>query len=703
MRPRALALLGIVIAACALAPGLRDLELDNSFEIWFPEDDPGLRTYQRFQADYGNDEAVVVGVALSDDNALAETQLRPLWELRARIEAIDGIAHVQSLASLPSPESIDRLLADEFIESDQMLAPFVDSHGTAYKLIVWLDRDENIDARRPALLRELRQVAADVFPDNRGVWLAGPGVILDALNDATIRDSALLLPLSYVLILAVIGIATRSIAWVGVAIAAVAFGNLVTFGVMGFAGRPVTMISMALPPLILVITACNTLHLARCYGSRHRVLRPIVFSALTSAAGFSSLAIAEMAVTRDYGIFAALGIVASTLVCLTLASFVGSTAQAGESPSDFGARIFGWASRRRTLVIALASVLVIGCASLARNIVVDTDPLGFLDRDHRTRSDHANLRAAFGPYLPMEFVLTFDDAAVIEEPRTLTRVLALQEAVERLDAVAWSYSYANVSLAEEYLPSYAIADVGPLKWLDDSGRRIRITFLVETGSARDFKVLAQEILAVASLPDGATLQATGYLPMYGRLVDHVIRDQTRSLMLAVMVIFGLIALLFRDIGMLLASAIANLPVVVALGAIMAVLDIPLDVATITVAPALLGLIVDDTIHVLYAVRRGSLVESGGAVGTTLALTTLALVLGFGILGFAGINTIATTGVLMATGVALALSADLVLLPALLSYASSPDPRAGRAAPHRGPPGLASPGAEDTGCARSLPN
>ncbi len=666
MRARILALSGIVIAACALAPGLRDLELDNSFEIWFPEDDPGLRTYRRFLADYGNDEAVVVGIGLSAAHAFADEELASLWDLRRRIEAIDGIAHVQSLASLPSPEALNQLIADEFIASDDVLAPFVDPGGTAYKLILWLERDEDLDARRPALLTAVREVAAAVFPNNRGVWLAGTGVILDALNKATIHESALLLPLSYVLVLAAIGIATRRFVWIGVAITAMGLGNLVTFSVMGLAGRPITMISMALPPLILVITACNTLHLARCSGSRRRVLRPIVFSALTSAAGFSSLATAEMAITRDYGIFAALGIVASTLVCLTLASFVRPSGRVTRSSGDFGAPIVGWASRRRAIVVALASVLVLGSASLARNIVVDTDPLGFLDQDDRTRTDHANLRATFGPYLPMEFVLTFDNAADIEEPRTLTRVLGLQQAVEGLDAVAWSYSYANVSLAEQYLPPYAIADVGPLRWLDDSGRRIRITFLVETGSAREFKELAQEILAVAAVPDGATLQATGYLPMYGRLVDHVIRDQTRSLTLAVVVIFGLIALLFRDVRMLLASAIANLPVVVVLGAIMAVLDIPLDVATITVAPALLGLIVDDTIHMLYAVRQGSLVQSGRTVDT-LTLTTLALLLGFGVLGFAGISTIATTGILMAIGVCLALTADLMLLPALLSY------------------------------------
>ena len=123
-----------------------------------------------------------------------------------------------------------------------------------------------------------------------------------------------------------------------------------------------------------------------------------------------------------------------------------------------------------------------------------------------------------------------------------------------------------------------------------------------------------------------------------------------------------------------ASVLANLPIVLVLAALMTRFSIPLDVATITVAPALLGLIVDDTIHFLYAYRSRcragataseAVAGSGAAVGSTLALTTLTLALGFAVLGFADIAIVSSTGMLMAVGVVIALLADLVLLPATL--------------------------------------
>ena len=88
--------------------------------------------------------------------------------------------------------------------------------------------------------------------------------------------------------------------------------------------------------------------------------------------------------------------------------------------------------------------------------------------------------------------------------------------------------------------------------------------------------------------------------MYGRLVEHIIRDQLVSLGIAVAVVFALIAVLFRSASRVVAALAANVPVIALLGAVMVWLRIPLDVATVTVAPALLGLVVDDTVHVLNA-------------------------------------------------------------------------------------------------------
>ena len=481
-----------LLAVVSVSTGLTQLKLDNSFAIWFPDDDPGLVTYQRFLDNYGNDEAIVVGIELPDQSALTRSRLEQLWSLTDTLNALPGVAYVQTLS-----EGLVEALADPFVEAD-IAAPFVDAGSSAYRLFIWLDQDDELDARRRGILASVRAAADMTFPDHRGVQLAGTGVILNALNDATMSESAILLPLSYLVVLSIVWLVTRNPAWVGVAICAVAAANVVTFGVMGLTGRPLTTISMAIAPLILVIVACNTLHLARSGMSRRAVLVPILFSGLTSAAGFSSLAIAEMAITRDYGLFAALGIVAGTLFSLVGASFVSRSVSRtvsrsvstgvgagnrGEAESRFARGLVVAATQRWPTVLTLGLVVALGAGWFARNLTVDTDPLGFLSPTHPVQLDHTALEARFGPYLPMEFVLTREAGWNSSDHHTLASVIGLQRAVERLPEVASSYSYADQVLAKAYLSEYALDSPAGMRWLDDSARHLRISFLVEAGTA----------------------------------------------------------------------------------------------------------------------------------------------------------------------------------------------------------------------------
>jgi predicted RND superfamily exporter protein len=108
---------------------------------------------------------------------------------------------------------------------------------------------------------------------------------------------------------------------------------------------------------------------------------------------------------------------------------------------------------------------------------------------------------------------------------------------------------------------------------------------------------------------------------------------------------------------------------------MSLLGIPLDIATITVAPAMLGLIVDDSIHWLYHYHQwraeglaveSALAQTNRTIGSTLIYTSFTLMLGFGVLGFSTMDSIAVNGLLMVWTVAVALLTDLLIHPVLIA-------------------------------------
>jgi len=80
---------GWAVAAALLVTGLAgagltDLRFDNSYEIWFVEGDPALKSYDEFVELFGSDESLIVLVEAEED-PLAEGDLRVTEALSSAI------------------------------------------------------------------------------------------------------------------------------------------------------------------------------------------------------------------------------------------------------------------------------------------------------------------------------------------------------------------------------------------------------------------------------------------------------------------------------------------------------------------------------------------------------------------------------------------------------------------------------------------
>jgi predicted RND superfamily exporter protein len=685
-------LAGLAILNLALlVPGLAGLRLDNSFEIWFPQDDPALVTYQAHLEEFGGDEVVVLAIAVSEGEALGDDTRYALEQLHRALVGLDGVASVQSYASIPAFDAEDDFLA---AETDRLSAYFVDGSDSTFKLIVTMSARADIESLRHSVLLAIDAEARAAFPNAIGVWLAGTGVILDALNTETIAESALFLPLSYGAIIMLLAWLTRSWRWTGLAVLVVSGANFAMFGLMGWMDRPITMITMALPPIALVVTVCSVLHLQRSPDGPGHALKPVIYSCLTTAGGFLSLAFADMAITRDYGFFAAVVILVSLFLTLSGLPFVRDLAPGGReaAPAAGLAKRFSryprWVAQHRIwIVVAVLAFTAIAVPQLS-HLRVDTYSLGFLPDDHRAPVANREIEARFGAYMPLEFAIAFEQPQDLDSQALLEHIHELQSRVQRqLESVGDSFSYVEAlsvnALIGRYAPDADAAGIEPSRWVDDSGRRFRVTWAVPMSSARELELFANDVVEIgrAVLGEDATLVATGYLPLYSRLIEQVVADQVKGLSLALIVVFALIACWFRDARMVIMALAVNLPPIVFLLVSMALLGVPLDIATITVAPAMLGLIVDDSMHLLYRYRqqreRGLSTEDALAVnmetvGRTLIATSTVLVIGFGVLGFSSVSSIAVNGLLMAWTVVLALAADLWLLPAVAAFLGGVD-------------------------------
>jgi predicted RND superfamily exporter protein len=430
-----------------------------------------------------------------------------------------------------------------------------------------------------------------------------------------------------------------------------------------------------------------------------KVLWPCLFNTLTTAMGFLALATASMPVIRDLGVFCALGLVAAFLASVVLCSifalrpgFLPVFRQHGLLQRGIDAMANLAVSKPVPVLIVAAFVCLFSTLGITR-IVVDTYSIDFLYPDHHVRVDSSRLEEGFGPYTPLEFVVSNPDG--VKEPRILSAIAAWQDKMEADPAVGWTRSLADVvsgldrvmgqravgsvpqnpeALEQLLFLFEADSDANLSRFLDPTETQTRVTVGVPMASARTFGATIERLTDTAELPDGTSLRPAGYIPLYVRIMDHIVSSQLSSFTWAFVVIFSLIGLLFRSFRIAILAIPANLiPVLFTLGC-MGMLGIRLDVATVTIAAIVLGLVVDDTTQFFYryqAIRADvsdvakAVRSTVASVGRPMAVTTVVLAGGFSVLGLADIKSVACFGGLLALSLVAAFFCDLLVIPALL--------------------------------------
>jgi predicted RND superfamily exporter protein len=176
---------------------------------------------------------------------------------------------------------------------------------------------------------------------------------------------------------------------------------------------------------------------------------------------------------------------------------------------------------------------------------------------------------------------------------------------------------------------------------------------------------------------GQTIRLTGHMVIFVQMIERFITSMTKSYIIALVVITLLMVLLIGRIGIGLMSMVANIAPVVCIFGLMGVAGIPLDMATMLIGSIVLGLVVDDTIHFLHHFRKAydetldlqaAVRETLHTTGRALVITSLVLSGGFFIYTVSFLNSNVRFGWLTGCAVLLALAADVLLVPALLTLA-----------------------------------
>ena len=448
----------------------------------------------------------------------------------------------------------------------------------------------------------------------------------------------------------------------------------------------------------------------------------LMMTSLTTSAGLASFSMAKVAPIADLGIFSAIGVGISLIYTFTFLpatlSLLPLKPMVPERPirpglmDRFLRAVAAFSIRRYRLVLAFAAVVVLlGLAGVSR-VLFSHDGLEWLPEELGVRQATQVLDRELKGTVVLEMVLDtgrenglYDRATLLDIERLMAELVddyadhevpigkalaittllkEIHQALHGNDPAFYKIPDNEKLIPQEFLlfTNTGSDDIDNLT--DSQYRYARITLKVPWQDAllyipfiRDVTERFSDTFTKRRLEGGDPMQvaATGIMSLFGRIIHAAMYSAAQSYAIALVVITFMMILLIGNLKLGLISMIPNLaPIITVLG-LMGWLSINLDMFTMLIGSIVIGLAVDDTIHFMYNFKRyymqtGDLHEAVEntllTAGRAMLTTSVVLSIGFFIFMFAAMNNLFYFGLLAGSAVLLALGADLLLAPALMT-------------------------------------
>ncbi len=728
-----LALAGVPYLQKAIVP-------NNSLSIWFVDDDPALIEYHNFHDRFGNDE--VVALVLHDNNGIFDySTLSTLQLITTRLEQIDGVNRVFSITNvkdlsytegsvgyssvvpdtIPTSQAALRSIRTKALRSNIISGRLINEDATTAMLFIQMNVMDDIDLHRDRIIQEISQVAEH----NKGehaVYLGGIGVIFSGLNIITQQDFRVFIVLSYLLMFGLIWALYGRAILVLYTMTTIGIATILTLELYGFLGYSINMITMIIPTLVAILGIMDVMHVVNefyflrarkgpeikseelAHATLQHVLKPCLYTTLTTMAGFLALTASPIAILKEFGVFASVGLVLA-LVC----SFVfGALFLFNLKPprkkhptvtllvpmlNSLLSRIY----RHNTLIWGGLIILIALLGYGASKVETDTRTLEYLPGTHKVVTDHSAIEELWGPYFPLEFIVKPIGDRDAKHPEVISAMrnfvdeasempdiqggFGLHSVYDRVFPMVYGAFWKNMVKSPREINRVtqlaSESDPDLFFQLTDTAFSVgRMTIIGRMMSSSDLnKTLANlDTIAQNHFTGVAEVSPTGYIPLYAHIIDYILLSQKRSFLLAIGLIFTLMLFMLRDLRLTIIAIVPNLfPVLLLLG-LMGYMGITLDIATATIAAIVLGFSIDDTIHFIYHYRHHKRLTANiykakkmtfQHIGNAIVFTSIVIFLGYMVLLFANVKTVYYFGLLTAFSVLGALFAQLVIFPLLL--------------------------------------
>ncbi len=731
----------LAITLVSLIP-LRSLKFDFNIEKLFPAGDPELLFFQEFQQQFRSeidDEFIFIGLknktGIFNHDFLVKTD-----SLSRYISRFDNIIKTYSLTSsnviyfnkeelnarplihVDKPElyATDSVYLFQSMEYRDLL---VSKDGRSIAIAAFNKQDLTSEQKDQLLNSIQHKINALGFDESHLTAKIRVERIYVKEIEKNLKKYLLL---SLLLICIALYILFKSIKTIILPLLIIVVSIIWTLSFISVTGHSLDIISSLLPPILAAICMSDIIHISTHYiellrsglskkEALNKTYKEIglatFFTCCTVATGFITLGITDIIPIRNFGFFAAIGLLLGFgITMITLYAFytfspvpaVVYEKKADHRWNSFLAFSFKTILKNKILVFSILAILIGGSLYFTSKMEINSSLLQEIPKKNPMLDDYRFMEKDFSGTRPFELALTFNDKKnSFFELDKMKQVESIEAFLK--DSCGVGYIISPLSMfrgankafnggenthfllpgSQQEVARY-YEGITQTEYADEmehylavDGSRLRISGRLPNLSVKEFKIVREKIdrfFATNRSEYHFSYQLTGSAVLLDKATYSLTENLFTGILIDVLIISLIAFFMLRNWVIMLIVLIPNVAPLLFMAAVMGMLGINLKADTSVIFAISLGLAVDDSIHFLsrlklelskglslpYAVKRTYL-----STGKAIIITSMVLLSGFMTLLSSSFGGTFYIGLLISLCLFCAMVLELTITPLLI--------------------------------------
>lgn len=766
----------IIIVICvitvALGLQLKNLVIDNDTTKFLPKNHPSRKEFKEIEDTYGGNMMIGVSLKFNEGYVYSKENLEIIEKLTAEfenapyVESVTSIMNVDYLfgtengiETMKLVENIPETANEEEIIKQRLLSWKI-YKGNFYSddfqgSLVAITLEQGIESKNAEEThKSIKKILKNYESERYTAYVAGFPTFLVIIAESMRADLIRLIPFVVIILIGTLFLSFRSLGGVVLPTVTVLITTVCTLGLMALFKVNLTLVASAIPVLMIAVGSAYGIHIISHYFDevdKERLLKgevseernkeiifhtlkriggAVLLAALTTIAGFGSLATSSITLLRDFGIFAAIGVFIAFIIALTLIPSllilrhkslkhkVGLVKPKLDEPEKLDLitktlfKIYNFLAKDKIKIFVLFFIILIVAVFGSMRIKIGNPMVNYFRKSTEIRKADEFANKNFNGTTMLSLIIKGEEPGALTRPDVLKvidkmivyleekypdigNIMSFTDLVKKMNQVMnvdesgdyyeipydpAKYRCESKDELKQLIAQYLLLFSGNTKeYVDDpiEPSQTKIEIMLKNGDFDLIRSIRKDILdyTLKFLPEGYKASVSGYSQVQVVVSDMIVDSQVYNIVSSLIAVFLILSLYYKSpIAGIFGVVTLAVPIFLNFG-IMGFLGIHLDAGTAMVASVAVGTGIDYAIHFLNSYHHEIKLSKDLNVVTTRALATSgkaivynasAVALGFLVLVFSSFMPLVYFGALVGLTMFTASFSAMTLLPALLN-------------------------------------